>query len=138
MRPKETDLLALLEAGVIDYLFIYRSVAVQHGLQFLELPPEVNLADPERADYYGRVSVVQRADRPGGSARVAASPIVYGVTIPTAAPHPEAARRFVEMLLSQTGRRMMAEAGQEPLRPALLSPLSGTDAAPLPLEKLKP
>ena len=31
IRPKETDLLALLEAGEIDYVFIYRSVAAQHG-----------------------------------------------------------------------------------------------------------
>ncbi len=31
IRPKETDLLALLEAGEIDYVFIYRSVGQQHG-----------------------------------------------------------------------------------------------------------
>jgi molybdate/tungstate transport system substrate-binding protein len=35
IRPKETDLLALLEAGEIDYVFIYRSVASQHGLKTL-------------------------------------------------------------------------------------------------------
>ncbi|MFQ5722334.1 MAG: extracellular solute-binding protein, partial [Candidatus Aminicenantales bacterium] len=30
IRPKEVDLLALLEAGELDYIFIYRSVAQQH------------------------------------------------------------------------------------------------------------
>ena len=30
IRPKETDLLALLESGTIDYIFLYRSVAQQH------------------------------------------------------------------------------------------------------------
>ena len=43
IRPKETDLLALLEAGEIDYLFIYRSVAGQHGLKMILLDDEINL-----------------------------------------------------------------------------------------------
>ncbi|MHC4546839.1 MAG: extracellular solute-binding protein, partial [Planctomycetota bacterium] len=32
IRPKEVDLLALLEVGELDYMFIYRSVAEQHNL----------------------------------------------------------------------------------------------------------
>ena len=32
IRPKETDLLALLESGQLDYLFIYESVAKQHKM----------------------------------------------------------------------------------------------------------
>ena len=35
IRPKEVDLLALLESNTIDYLFLYRSVAQQHGLKYV-------------------------------------------------------------------------------------------------------
>jgi molybdate/tungstate transport system substrate-binding protein len=37
IRPKEVDLVALISSGVIDYMFQYRSVAIQHGFPFLEL-----------------------------------------------------------------------------------------------------
>jgi len=33
VRPKEVDLLSLLESDIIDYIFLYRSVAEQHWLK---------------------------------------------------------------------------------------------------------
>ncbi len=47
IRPKETDLIALLETGALDYIFQYKSVAVQHSLKYLELPDEINLGNPK-------------------------------------------------------------------------------------------
>ena len=38
IRPKETDLIALLETRELDYIFIYRSVAIQHQAKYLLLP----------------------------------------------------------------------------------------------------
>ena len=55
IRPKETDLLALLETNSLDYIYIYRSVAVQHHLEHVLLPPRVNLQFPGYADYYSPV-----------------------------------------------------------------------------------
>jgi len=49
MRPKETDLLALLESSTIDYIFLYRSVAEQHGLKYLRLPDQINLKNSQLA-----------------------------------------------------------------------------------------
>ena len=46
IRPKEVDLVALTETGVIDYMFQYKSVAIQHGFRYLELPDEINLSSP--------------------------------------------------------------------------------------------
>ncbi len=46
IRPKEVDLLAFLESGHLDYIFIYRSVAEQHHLEYLILPDEINLKNP--------------------------------------------------------------------------------------------
>jgi len=83
IRPKETDLLALLEAGEIDYLPIYRSVALQHGLRFVELAPEVNLGDPAQVSQYRSARVTVTGKTPGSSLTLVGEPIVYSMTIPT-------------------------------------------------------
>jgi molybdate/tungstate transport system substrate-binding protein len=133
LRPKETDLVALIEAGAIDYLLIYRSVAVQHKLDFLALPDEVNLGNPALAAEYARVSALQSADAPGGSTRIVAGPIAYGLTVPSSAPQPRLAEAFVRLVLSEDGRRIMEASGQPALVPALYSPASRTGAAPFQL-----
>ncbi|HDD72056.1 MAG TPA: tungstate ABC transporter substrate-binding protein WtpA, partial [Candidatus Bathyarchaeota archaeon] len=50
VREKSVDLVSLLEAGVLDYAFEYRNVAQAKGLRFVELPDEVNLANPDMDD----------------------------------------------------------------------------------------
>ena len=52
IRPKEVDLVALIESNAIDYMFQYKSVAIQHGLKYIELPREINLSDPSLNDLY--------------------------------------------------------------------------------------
>lgn len=119
IRPKETDLLALLEAGEIDYLFIYRSVAVQHGLKFLELPDEVNLKRPELTDHYRGVSVEISGAAPGETVTKVGEPMTYGVTIPKNAPNPDLALAFVTFLLEKDkGMAIMEANGQPSLVPA--------------------
>ena len=113
IRPKETDLIALLESGTIDYIFLYRSVAQQHGLDYLVLPGEINLADLEMADFYEKVSVKISGKKPGHWIVKKGAPMVYGVTIPSNAPHPEIARSFVEYLLTEDfGMAVLRECGQ--------------------------
>ena len=46
IRPKEVDLVALIESNAADYMFQYKSVAIQHGLKYIELPDDINLSDP--------------------------------------------------------------------------------------------
>lgn len=119
MRPKETDLLALLESGAIDYVFIYRSVAVQHGLKMIALPPEINLGDPSLAGLYRTVDVEISGAKPGTTMVRRGAPMVYGLTIPLGAPNPGLAVRFVEFVLTgDRGLRMMEECGQPPLVPS--------------------
>jgi len=120
IRPKETDLLALLETKTIDYLFLYRSVAAQHGLQWLALPNEINLKDSTLADHYKTVSVVITSRKPGTTMHQRGEPIAYGITIPKNAPNPSAARAFVEFLLEKDkGLAIMEKNGQPPIVPAL-------------------
>ncbi len=119
VRPKETDLLALLEAGEIDFLFIYRSVALQHGLGFLRLPKEINLGDPSLGALYGKAAVKVKGKEPGEFTLVKGSPIQYSVTIPKDAPNRKAALEFLRFLLSPGGRAVMERNGQACLVPAL-------------------
>lgn len=120
IRPKETDLLALLESGEIDYLFIYRSVIQQHGLKRIALPEQVNLKSPALAELYRTATVQVTGKKPGELVAQSGEPIVYSVTIPQNALHAKAAEAYVVLLLSPAGQGVMAESGQEPLRPALV------------------
>ncbi|MDD3934188.1 MAG: substrate-binding domain-containing protein, partial [Methanoculleus sp.] len=107
IRDGSIYLLSLLDAGGIDYAFEYRSVAEEHGLRWIDLPPEINLGSAENADDYRKVHVTlgfQRF-RSVGSERVG-QPIVYAMTIPANAPHPGEAGMFVDFVLEafQEGR----------------------------------
>jgi molybdate/tungstate transport system substrate-binding protein len=120
IRPKETDLLALLEVGEIDYFFIYRSVARQHGLKWVTLPDAINLKSPDMTDRYKRVTVEISGKTPGSVITKPGAPMVYGVTIPNNARNPKAALAFVTFLLEQDkGMAILERNGQPSLVPAL-------------------
>jgi len=122
VRPKETDLLALLETQTIDYIFIYRSVAEQHGLRWLALPDEINLKRPELAEHYATVSVELIGTAPGTTIEQHGEPMVYGVTVPRSAPNPKAALAFVNFLLDKAkGLAIMEKNGQPGVVPSVSS-----------------
>ncbi|MGH7751877.1 MAG: tungstate ABC transporter substrate-binding protein WtpA, partial [Gemmatimonadales bacterium] len=102
VRPKAADLVALLQAGELDYAWSYRSIAETVGLRYVSLPPEVDLSDPARGEWYARARVrVPGTERTGAdSVEFRGEPIVYGLTIPRAATNPAAARAFVRFLFS--------------------------------------
>ena len=111
VRSKSVDLIALLEAGVIDYAFEYKSVAVQHNLSYVELPPQLNLGYPEYSSFYGRVKVYILY---GSSEEkcIVGAPIVYGVTIPDTVANYNGAIGFIKLLLSSTGEKVFESYGQ--------------------------
>jgi len=125
VRPKETDLLALLESGAIDYFFIYRSVAMQHGLLFVELPDEVNLGSASKADLYAAVSFDISGKKLGSYITKKGAPMVYGVTIvengKTLPPNPEGAKRFIRFLFSPEGQEIMKKSGQGVISPPVIT-----------------
>jgi len=113
IRPKEVDLLALLETGVIDYIFIYRSVAVQHNLKYLVLPDEINLKKADLSDFYKTASVSLTGKQPGTFITKAGEPIIYGVTIPKNAPNRKLAMAFLTFLLdADSGGAILEKNGQ--------------------------
>ena len=136
MRPKEADLTALLQLGELDYIWTYASIARTNGFRWLDLPPEINLSDPAQSAAYAEARVVlPGATQTGDSVEFRGEPIVYALTIPRNAPHPEVAEAFVRFVYSTTGQRILAEAGLEPLpAPAL----GGPGQPPLSLRGLFP
>lgn len=110
MRSNAAELAALLAAGELDYIYDYQSVAEANGFRFLQLPPEIDLGDPNRAAAYHGVSATVRGSSPGTTMSVRGEPILYGMSIPTAAPHAAAARRFVEFLLTSEVLRQLRAA----------------------------
>ena len=119
IRPKETDLLALLETGELDYIFIYRSVAAQHQLEYLSVPEQINLSRPELSDVYDKVSVRLTGRKPGEYLIKSGAPIVYGVTIPKNAPNSELAKKFLAFMLeAEKGGTIFEQNGQDFLVPA--------------------
>ncbi|RLD58517.1 MAG: tungstate ABC transporter substrate-binding protein WtpA [Bacteroidetes bacterium] len=118
IRPKETDLLGLLESGNIDYIFLYRSVAKQHGLKHLLLPDEINLKNPELISLYNTAKVEISGKKPGEKITKQGEPMVYGITIINNAPNKEAALKFVEFLLKKDyGMKIMEKNGQPSIVP---------------------
>jgi molybdate/tungstate transport system substrate-binding protein len=105
MRDTETSLISALQLGQIDYLAIYRSDALQHHLEYLRLPPQIDLSDPVFAKAYAAaIAHTRNGDLPG-------RPIVYAVTIPKSAEHPEAAAAFVAFVLGPEGQAIMGKSG---------------------------
>ncbi|MCD6446396.1 tungstate ABC transporter substrate-binding protein WtpA [Candidatus Bathyarchaeota archaeon] len=116
IKPKSVELLSALESGQIDYAFEYKSVAIQHNLRYVKLPDEINLSKFELKDYYVRVNVTIKKD--GEKFVINGSPILYGLTIPKNAEHLNLALDFVKLILSEKGREILTECGQNVLHPA--------------------
>jgi molybdate/tungstate transport system substrate-binding protein len=117
IRPKEVDLVALMESNVIDYMFQYKSVVLQHNLKYVELPKEINLSDPTKSNIYSAVSTEVAGNKPGNRMKVSGDYINYSVTIIDNAPHKEEAINFLEFMLSAEGQEIYRKNGQEPIIP---------------------
>ncbi|MBN2173211.1 MAG: tungstate ABC transporter substrate-binding protein WtpA [Bacteroidales bacterium] len=113
IRPKEVDLLSLLESHAIDYIFIYRSVAVQHELNFLVLPDSLNLGNPSLEDFYQTSRVKISGKNPDDKIEKKGEAMVYAFTIPKNAPNKDMAAEFARFILQPNeGQKIMKDNGQ--------------------------
>jgi molybdate/tungstate transport system substrate-binding protein len=117
IRPKEVDLIALIEANAADYMFQYKSVVIQHNLKYIELPDEINLSDPQRNDVYQSVSLDVAGSSPGEKMKVTGEYINYSISVLKNAPYPEESIDFMEFLLSPEGMEIFRMSGQDPIIP---------------------
>ncbi len=136
MRQKAIELVAMVESGAMDYAFEYKSVAVQHKLNYVELPKEINLMDPSNAKEYATVSVELAGKEPGKKMTVKGEPIVYGLTIPKTAPNSKGAMDFVKFVLDpKGGLPVFQNMGQDVVGPSAFGDTSNVPAEVKPLLK---
>jgi len=126
IRDKSVDLVTLVKAGEIDYAFEYMSVAVQHGLSFVDLPPQVDLGSVGHADLYKKVEVVDAT----GKVRTG-KPIVYGITVPSNAANRELGMEYVKLVIGEGGQEIFNQLGQPPITPAEVIGECPQELAPL-------
>jgi molybdate/tungstate transport system substrate-binding protein len=105
LRPEQivpaADLIPRLRSGALDAAFAYRSQAVEADLGLLDLPIEINLADPGRRGVYERASIkIGKAVQHGG-------PIVLAAAVLAKSPRRAEAQRFVDFLSSAPARPLL-------------------------------
>jgi molybdate/tungstate transport system substrate-binding protein len=107
MRAKSAELVALLQAGELDYAWSYESVAQAAGLRYLTLPSGVDLGADADSTAYAAASVNVLGASRGDTITMTGRSIHYAVSIPTDAPHRKTAEQFVVWLLGERGRAIL-------------------------------
>jgi molybdate/tungstate transport system substrate-binding protein len=110
LYPSDTALLDALRADSIDYAWTHESAARAAEVRYLRLPEEIDLGSLADSALYAAAEVAIPGASPEDTVRVRGAPIVYGISIPNAAPSPRYAERFLRFLFSDAGRRVL-EAG---------------------------
>lgn len=106
------ELVAPLTAGQINFLFIYRSAAIAKNLEYLQLPPQINLGDPAYAQLYAKFNYTVSTGVLKGA------PIYLYITVPLTAKQAAQAYRFVAFVVENVG--LLERFGLTPLEPAYL------------------
>jgi len=118
VRPKSVELISLLQTGNMDYAWEYLSVAVQHKLNYIVLPDEINLGNYKYDDLYAQAVVKVTGKKPGTFMDMKGGSCTYGVTLIKDAPNREAAIAFLEYMLDpEGGLKILKDMGQPPFIP---------------------
>jgi molybdate/tungstate transport system substrate-binding protein len=116
IRPDAVEVLPMLGTEA-DYIFIYRSTAIDQNLKHILLPAEVNLSSFSHADSYSRASMTI-SSASGVPLTIQGEPIHFSLTILRDAPNRGGALSFVKALLGPEGRGILHRHGFLPITPA--------------------
>jgi molybdate/tungstate transport system substrate-binding protein len=108
MRAKSAELVALLQAGELDYAWVYESTARAARLPYLPLPSAIDLGSREDSAAYARVMVRVLGATHVDTVEMRGAPIRYAFSVPLRAPHPALGLRFAHYLLSAEGEAALA------------------------------
>lgn len=113
MRPKSSEMVALLQTGSLDFAVLYRSTALQNDLYFLTFPPQVSLGEAAYEHLYSQVFMQIAGDQPGSTYEIAGAHIRSGIALTN--PENPWARRFLEFILSEAAEHLYRELGYTPV-----------------------
>ncbi|AOY58410.1 MULTISPECIES: tungstate ABC transporter substrate-binding protein WtpA [Desulfococcus] len=137
IRPKSVELISLLQTGNMDYAWEYLSVAVQHELNYIALPDEINLGNYRYDHLYQQAVVKVTGKEPGQFMNIKGESVTYGTCIIKNAPNAEAAIAFLEYLLNpEGGLKILKEMGQPPFVPGRVPTQTMQDQLPKRLQPL--
>jgi len=105
-------LVAPLEAGQIQFLFIYKSAAISDHLGYITLDHHINLGDPALGAFYSNFSYTDSAGTTSGS------PIILCITVPLSSKSTTEALQFVQYAVKNAGT--LSTYGLQPFTPAKL------------------
>jgi molybdate/tungstate transport system substrate-binding protein len=130
LRASSVELIPLLQAGSIDYCFLYVSNARQYGLGYVELPDDINLGSQRYEEDYQHVSVMFEQQRFATvDMNREGETIYFGLTIPANAPNPDVAVEFVKFVLTQEGRDVFQSCWQPVFEPSFTDNLAAVPPA---------
>ena len=104
VEPQEPQLLAGVETGSRVGAVVYRNMALDHDLPFVEFPDAYNFADPERRAAYAEANYTFEDGE-----TIEGRPILYNLTVPDDADNREAGHRLVQYILDNPS--LLDEAG---------------------------
>jgi len=116
-RPDALTVMGLLQAGAVDYAFVYRCHAVDHRLPYIRLGDAVSLGQPELKNDYGAVQV-DVPDYRGKTVTMKGQPVYFGLTVSKRSRQAPQAERFVRFILSSRGQDILRRSDIVPLVPA--------------------
>jgi molybdate/tungstate transport system substrate-binding protein len=111
VRPKEMDLISLIETNSLDYIFVYKSVAIQNNLRYVQLPDEINLSNKIFSSIYKNSSIEVSGKKPGETITFVGEPIIYGITLLKQAEKNVTAKEFLKFVLSEEGKNIISKSG---------------------------
>ncbi|NON62738.1 extracellular solute-binding protein [Acidianus sp. RZ1] len=106
------ELVSPLEAGTINFLYIYRSAAIAKGLDYIQLPSMLNLGNVSYAKFYAKFNYTL------STGLVKGSPVYLFITIPKNTNNFQEAIQFITFVVNNSN--ILSKYGVAPLQPAIL------------------
>jgi molybdate/tungstate transport system substrate-binding protein len=120
------DLVGPLETGQIQFLFIYKSAAIAHKLNYLQLPAQVDLGSSKYSKFYSEFSYkLSSGVQKGGL-------IALYITVPKDSTDTTDSLQFVVFVVKQSPT-LLSRFGLVPMTPARLY---NTTTIPQPIQEL--
>jgi molybdate/tungstate transport system substrate-binding protein len=110
----EPSLLSRLEAGQIDASSGYLSATRSHHLPYIELPDEINLSNPAMEAAWYRNAQFSITLPGGKAATLKTQPLVFYATVLKDSKQPALAQKFVQLLQSPEGQKLLKDNGYNP------------------------